>query len=274
MDDAGGKVLYRRAAPTPQRVIAASVDRDLVAMMWNVIVAGTGTSASLSPREAAGKTGTTQNSQDAWFVGFTTDYVTGVWVGNDDNSPTRGVTGGTLPAQIWKGAMRDRGKGPAAEAARPFAAASRPTRPDCSPAVRSCAAHGRPATMKPAAAMAQRRAVACRNRRPEPPRRMAAAFWAGCSADDEDDPPPPPPPPARADPQRAALLRPLPPRYARARRACRCRYVQSACYKRRCAFSGRFFLFCRRCVAGSWPRAHPHHLRHRLEGAGRAWRLL
>ena len=57
------------------------------------------------PREAAGKTGTTQNSQDAWFVGFTTDYVTGVWVGNDDNSPTRGVTGGTLPAQIWQSAM-------------------------------------------------------------------------------------------------------------------------------------------------------------------------
>ena len=54
------------------------------------------------PREAAGKTGTTQNSQDAWFVGFTTDYVTGVWVGNDDNSPTRGVTGGTLPAEIWR----------------------------------------------------------------------------------------------------------------------------------------------------------------------------
>jgi penicillin-binding protein 1A len=81
------------------------VDRDLTAMLWNVIATGTGTGASLSPREAAGKTGTTQNSQDAWFVGFTTDYVTAVWVGNDDNSPTRGVTGGTLPAQIWKSVM-------------------------------------------------------------------------------------------------------------------------------------------------------------------------
>ncbi|MES2295087.1 MAG: PBP1A family penicillin-binding protein [Pseudomonadota bacterium] len=111
VDDAGGKVLYRRSAPKPQRIIDASVDRDLVAMLWNVIVAGTGTSASLSPREAAGKTGTTQNSQDAWFVGFTTDYVTAVWVGNDDNSPTRGVTGATLPAQIWKASMLTAEKG-------------------------------------------------------------------------------------------------------------------------------------------------------------------
>src|SRR6185437_4963956 len=111
VDNAGGNALYRRAPPQPERIIAASVNRDLVAMLWNVIAAGTGTSASLAPREAAGKTGTTQNSQDAWFVGFTTDYVTGVWVGNDDNSPTRGVTGGTLPAQIWKSAMLTAEKG-------------------------------------------------------------------------------------------------------------------------------------------------------------------
>ena len=59
----------------------------------------------MAPREAAGKTGTTQNSQDAWFVGFTTDYVTGVWVGNDDNSPVSGATGGGLPAHIWRDFM-------------------------------------------------------------------------------------------------------------------------------------------------------------------------
>ncbi len=111
VDDAGGKALYRRAAPQPQRIIDHDVNRDLVAMLWNVTVAGTGTSASLSPRETAGKTGTTQNSQDAWFVGFTTDYVTAVWVGNDDNTPTRGVTGATLPAQIWKAAMQTAEKG-------------------------------------------------------------------------------------------------------------------------------------------------------------------
>ena len=109
--DQGPKILYRRTAPVPQRVIDAAVNRDLLAMMWNVITTGTGNGASLSPREAAGKTGTTQNSQDAWFVGFTTDYVAGVWVGNDDNTATRGVTGGTLPAMIWKSAMRAAEKG-------------------------------------------------------------------------------------------------------------------------------------------------------------------
>jgi penicillin-binding protein 1A len=111
VDDVGGKVLYRRATPKPQRVIDHEVDRDLVAMLWNVVATGTGGGASLGGREAAGKTGTTPNSQDAWFVGFTTDYVTAVWVGNDDNSPTRGVTGGTLPAQIWKAAMLTAEKG-------------------------------------------------------------------------------------------------------------------------------------------------------------------
>lgn len=111
VDDTTGKVLYRRSAPHSDRIIAEATDRDLVAMLWNVIASGTGTSASLGAREAAGKTGTTQNSQDAWFMGFTTDYVTGVWMGNDDNSPTRGVTGGTLPAQIWKSVMLSAEKG-------------------------------------------------------------------------------------------------------------------------------------------------------------------
>ncbi|HEY4275655.1 MAG TPA: PBP1A family penicillin-binding protein, partial [Rhizomicrobium sp.] len=111
VDDVSGKTLYHRAPPTPQRVINHDIDRDLVAMLWNVVATGTGGGASLSGRETAGKTGTTQNSQDAWFVGFTTDYVAAVWVGNDDNSPTRGVTGGTLPAQIWKAAMLTAEKG-------------------------------------------------------------------------------------------------------------------------------------------------------------------
>ena len=111
VDGPGGKVFYRRTPPPPARVIAHAVDRDLLAMMWNVVVAGTGTGASLAPREAAGKTGTTQDSKDAWFVGFTTDYVAGVWVGNDDSRPTRGVTGGTLPAMIWKSTMQVAEKG-------------------------------------------------------------------------------------------------------------------------------------------------------------------
>jgi len=112
VDGNGGTVTwYKRAAPPPKRVIDAGVNRDMLAMLWNVVVFGTGASARLPDREAGGKTGTTQDSHDAWFIGFTTDYVTGVWVGNDDASPTRGVTGGTLPAAIWKEAMLAAEKG-------------------------------------------------------------------------------------------------------------------------------------------------------------------
>lgn len=103
--DSGGKILYRRNAPPPQRIIASHVNRDLVQMLYGVVTSGTGRSAAIDGHEAAGKTGTTQDYHDAWFVGFTADYVTSVWVGNDDSSPMRGVTGGTLPATIWHTAM-------------------------------------------------------------------------------------------------------------------------------------------------------------------------
>jgi len=111
VDGGGGVIYYKRQAPRPRRVIDAVVDRDMLAMLWNVVVYGTGNNARLPGREAGGKTGTTQDSHDAWFVGFTTDYVAGVWVGNDDASPTRGITGGTLPARIWKEAMLAAEKG-------------------------------------------------------------------------------------------------------------------------------------------------------------------
>jgi penicillin-binding protein 1A len=100
--DISGKLVYQRQAPKPERVIDEQVDRDITAMLYGVVIGGTGGYASLHGREAAGKTGTTQDSHDAWFVGFTTDYVAAAWVGNDDSSPTRGVTGGTLPAYIWR----------------------------------------------------------------------------------------------------------------------------------------------------------------------------
>ncbi|HVV27337.1 MAG TPA: PBP1A family penicillin-binding protein [Rhizomicrobium sp.] len=109
--DAGNRPVYQRHAAPPARVIDAGVDRDLTAMLYGVIAGGTGGYASLHGREAAGKTGTTQDSHDAWFVGFTTDYVAAAWVGNDDSSPTRGVTGGTLPAYIWRDAMLAAEKG-------------------------------------------------------------------------------------------------------------------------------------------------------------------
>jgi penicillin-binding protein 1A len=105
VEDNSHHLLYQRKAELKPRVIASSVNRDLTMMLYGVVTQGTGRSAALPGREAAGKTGTTQDYRDAWFVGFTPDYVTGVWVGNDDNSPMRSVTGGTLPATIWKDVM-------------------------------------------------------------------------------------------------------------------------------------------------------------------------
>ncbi|MFN3953974.1 MAG: transglycosylase domain-containing protein [Pararhodobacter sp.] len=90
------------------RVISEEAAMRLTWMMAQVIEApyGTGRRARLSDgREAAGKTGTTQAARDAWFIGFTADYVVGVWMGNDDNAPLTGVTGGGLPAEIWRETM-------------------------------------------------------------------------------------------------------------------------------------------------------------------------
>ncbi|MBV9992601.1 MAG: PBP1A family penicillin-binding protein [Alphaproteobacteria bacterium] len=113
VDRAGGQVLWRRTAPEPQRIIAEHVDKDLVAMLYGVVTEGTGRGASLTGHEAAGKTGTTQDYHDAWFVGFTADYVASVWIGNDDSTPMKSVTGGSLPAQIWRSVMTEAEKGKA-----------------------------------------------------------------------------------------------------------------------------------------------------------------
>jgi len=72
---------------------------------------GTGHGAQLGSRQAAGKTGTSQDYRDAWFIGFTAQYTTGVWLGNDDNSPTKKITGGLLPVDVWKGFMVKAHKG-------------------------------------------------------------------------------------------------------------------------------------------------------------------
>lgn len=88
-----------------QRVIGETAAYELIYMMNQVIERGTGTRARLNGRPAAGKTGTTQAARDAWFIGFTADYVVGVWMGYDDNTPLKGVTGGGLPADIWHEVM-------------------------------------------------------------------------------------------------------------------------------------------------------------------------
>ena len=99
-----GFQLYMRTPDEPERILEeGAVDR-LTDMMSDVINYGTGKSAKL-PFFAAGKTGTTQDYRDAWFAGFTDKYVAVVWVGNDDNSPMKGITGSSLPARIWKQLM-------------------------------------------------------------------------------------------------------------------------------------------------------------------------
>ncbi|MBV9571467.1 MAG: PBP1A family penicillin-binding protein [Alphaproteobacteria bacterium] len=105
VDDTRGRMLYRRLQPSPQRVVTETTNRDMVAMLYGVVAEGTGRSAAISGHEAAGKTGTTQDYRDAWFVGFTADYVACVWIGNDDSSPMRNVTGGSIPAEVWKAVM-------------------------------------------------------------------------------------------------------------------------------------------------------------------------
>jgi penicillin-binding protein 1A len=105
VEDSRGHIYYARKNVTPVRTIPEDANMDLTAMLYDVVLEGTGHAARLADREAAGKTGTTQDYHDAWFVGFTTDYVTGVWVGNDDSKPMRNVTGGLLPAAIWKDVM-------------------------------------------------------------------------------------------------------------------------------------------------------------------------
>jgi penicillin-binding protein 1A len=102
---ATGTVLYQRPSDSSPAALSDQVRRDMTAMLFNVVTSGTGTAARLAGREAAGKTGTTQDYRDAWFAGFTTDYVAAVWIGNDDNHPMRRVTGGSMPALMWKELM-------------------------------------------------------------------------------------------------------------------------------------------------------------------------
>jgi penicillin-binding protein 1A len=106
-----GRVIYERNGSGFPRAIA---DHDLYGMnrmMRLVVTDGTGSRAAFPDFEIAGKTGTSQDYRDAWFIGYTSDLIAGVWVGNDDNSPTKKVTGGLLPAQIWRNVMEPAHRG-------------------------------------------------------------------------------------------------------------------------------------------------------------------
>jgi penicillin-binding protein 1A len=101
-----GTVLYRRPPNNDPQVFSQSVALEMNDLLWQVVQEGTGRAAAVPGHDVAGKTGTSADYRDAWFIGFSPEIVTGVWVGNDDNTPMNKVTGGLLPAQIWNGYMR------------------------------------------------------------------------------------------------------------------------------------------------------------------------
>jgi penicillin-binding protein 1A len=102
--DDGGHEVYRQH-PVKTDVLNRTTVDTMVKMMLAVVQRGTGQGANIG-RPVAGKTGTSDDYRDAWFIGFTPDVVTGVWVGNDNNTPMPGMTGGSLPAVIWRSYMR------------------------------------------------------------------------------------------------------------------------------------------------------------------------
>ena len=100
-----GKVLYQRQGDGLGQVVTDEQLGEMNRLFRAVVQQGTGIKAQFGGWDMGGKTGTSQDYRDAWFVGFTPYMVAGVWLGNDDNSPTRQVTGGSLPAQIWRDVM-------------------------------------------------------------------------------------------------------------------------------------------------------------------------
>ena len=103
---AGRRTLYQHGGPALGRVVEARHIGMMNAMLQETIASGTARNAGLPGWQAAGKTGTSQDFRDAWFIGYTANLVTGVWLGNDDNSPTRKTTGGGLPVEIWSRFMK------------------------------------------------------------------------------------------------------------------------------------------------------------------------
>jgi penicillin-binding protein 1A len=107
-----GKVIYRRPA---KGGLGRVIDPGMVAMMNDMmhqtLVIGTARKGDIPGWDAAGKTGTTQEFRDAWFVGYTGSLVAGVWLGNDDGDPTKRVSGGNLPVEVWQTFMKTALKG-------------------------------------------------------------------------------------------------------------------------------------------------------------------
>ena len=103
---AEGKSLYQRKGSSNGRIIEPQYVAMMNAMMQETLLTGTARKAELPGWQAAGKTGTSQDWRDAWFVGYTSHLVTGVWMGNDDSSPTKKASGGNLPVEVWSRFMK------------------------------------------------------------------------------------------------------------------------------------------------------------------------
>jgi penicillin-binding protein 1A len=152
----GSAPVYIRPDAVSERPAWQAAWPDMMRLLEAVVVQGTGRAARLPDRRSGGKTGTTDDYRDAWFVGFTTDLVVGVWVGNDDHSPMDQVAGGDIPAKIWHDfvveAERILTKQPPT-APGALTGASMP--PPASPTPSATASPPPPAQMQPAAAMTQ-----------------------------------------------------------------------------------------------------------------------
>jgi penicillin-binding protein 1A len=105
IEDRDGNVIYKHAL-NERRVADPELVAQLVDMMKGIVRNGTGKNAYL-PRPIAGKTGTTSDYKDAWFIGFVPQLVTGTWVGNDNNTPMNHMTGGWMPAMLWRDFMKE-----------------------------------------------------------------------------------------------------------------------------------------------------------------------
>lgn len=111
-----GQILFAREVPRQAEIISLANAGAMNDMLNAALVSGTGRRAGLADHPAAGKTGTTQDFRDAWFIGYTNHLTAGVWIGNDNGAPMNRATGGGLPAEIWQQLMQvaHEGKAPLA----------------------------------------------------------------------------------------------------------------------------------------------------------------